>query len=158
MRSDVEGGPGWVIRGADLRPAITDLAKFRDGMAGDPLVAVIELLWTGHAQNALERLERLPESMRVRALIADCKRDLGDHLSAVREYDRLVAECAGTAREAVMRQHRAKALLAAGRADRAIEDFRQAVELRRGHGTALLASAEQGLAAAQAAALRPPLA
>lgn len=155
MTIDVEGGPGWVIRGADLRPAIIDLAKFRDGMAGDPLVTVVEMLWTGHTQNALERLERLPESLRVRALIADCKRDLGDRLSAVREYDRLVAECAGTAREAVMRQDRAKALLAAGRADRAIEDFRQAVEFRRGHDTALLASAEQGLAVAQAAALRP---
>lgn len=69
-----------------------------------------------------------------------------------------VAECAGTGREAVMRQHRAKALLATGRADRAIEDFRQAVELRRGHDTALLSLAEQGLAAAQAAALRSSLA
>jgi hypothetical protein len=53
-----------------------------------------------------------------------------------------------------MRQHRAKALLAAGRVDRAIEDFRQAVELRREQDSALLASAEQGLAAARAAALR----
>ncbi|MFS0731672.1 hypothetical protein ABC270_16555 [Curtobacterium sp. 1P10AnD] len=128
--------------------------KFRDGMAGDPLAAAIELLWTGHAQSALEHLERLPESLRVRALIADCKRDLGDHLSAVQEYDRLVAECAGTAREAVMRQHRAKALLAAGRADRAIEDFRRVVELRREHDSTLLASAEQGLAAARSAELR----
>lgn len=154
MTSDVAGGPGWIIRGADLRPAITDLAAFRDGMAGDPLVTVIELLWTGQAQRALDRLQGLPRSPRVRALIADCRRDLGDHAAAVREYDQLVAECGGTPREAVMRQHRAKALLAAGHADRAVEDFRRAVELRRGHDTALLASAEQGLAVARAAASR----
>lgn len=154
MVVDVEGGPGWVIRGADLRPAITDLAEFRDGTAGDPLAPAIELLWTGHAQSALDVLERIPERPRVRALIADCRRDLGDDLGAVEEYDRLVAECVGTAREAVMRQHRAKALLAAGHTDRAIEDFLRAVELRQGHDPALLASAEQGLAFARAAAAR----
>lgn len=154
MTTDVEGGPGWVIRGDDLRPAITDLATFRDGVATDPLGAVIELLWTGQAQAALERLARLPPSLRVRALMADCKRDLGEHVSAVLDFDRLVAECTGTPREAVMRQHRAKALLAAGHADQAVEDFRRAVELRHGHDPALVASAEQGLAAARAAACR----
>jgi len=41
---DVEGGPGWRIRSADLRPVITDLAAFRAGSADDPLLEEIELL------------------------------------------------------------------------------------------------------------------
>jgi hypothetical protein len=61
----------------------------------------------------------------------------------------LVAESLGTAREAVMRQHRGKALLANGEAERAIEDFQQAVELRRTADTVLLDSAEQALVVAR---------
>jgi Flp pilus assembly protein TadD len=85
----------------------------------------------------------------VRALAADCHRDLGDTALAVGEYDVLVAESLGTAREAVMRQHRGKALLANGEAERAIEDFQQAVELRRTADTVLLDSAEQALVVAR---------
>jgi hypothetical protein len=151
---DVAGGPGWVIRTADLRPAITDVQAFRASMADDPLVEPIELLWSGRARDALRQLEEMTRSVRVRALIADCRRDLGDHFGAVRDYDQLVAECAGTEREAVMRQHRAKALLVAGCAGRAVDDFRLALELRRGGDPALLASAQQGLAVARAALLR----
>ncbi|WP_258373791.1 hypothetical protein [Curtobacterium sp. MCLR17_055] len=146
---DVEGGPGWRIRSADLRPVITDLAAFRAGLADDPLREEIELLWTGKAGDALRRLERVTSTQRVRALRADCHRDLGHTRAAVREYDLLVAECIGTTREATMRQHRGKALLAAGNVDRAVEDFTFAVALRQASDPVLLASAEQALAVAR---------
>ncbi|MCS0644742.1 hypothetical protein [Curtobacterium flaccumfaciens] len=67
----------------------------------------------------------------------------------MREYDLLVAECIGTTREAVMRQHRGKALLAAGSVDRAVEDFTLVVALRQASDPVLLASAEQALAVAR---------
>ncbi|WNY33067.1 hypothetical protein Q9Q99_12600 [Curtobacterium flaccumfaciens] len=50
----------------------------------------------------------------------------------------------------MMRQHRGKALLANGEAERAVEDFERAVELRRTADPVLRASAEQGLAVARA--------
>lgn len=146
---DVEGGPGWRIRSADLRPVITDLAAFRAGLADDPLREEIELLWTGKADDALRRLERVAPTQRVRASRADCHRDLGDTCTAVHEYDFLVAECIGTTREAAMRQHRGKALLAAGIVDRAVENFTLAVALRQASDPVLLASAEQALAVAR---------
>jgi hypothetical protein len=146
---DVEGGPGWRIRAKDLRPVITDLGAFRAGLAEDPLREVIELLWTGRPRPALRLLEREDPSQRVRALTADCLRDLGDVVAAVRAYDLLVAECAGSPREAVMRQHRGKALLVAGDVARAVEDFTAAVALRRGADPTLLASAQQALAVAE---------
>lgn len=149
MVSDVAGGPGWLIRAADLRPVVTDLEAFRAGLADDPLAEQIELLWTGNADAALRALDRLEQTPRVRALAADCHRDLGNTALAVSEYDVLVAECLGKPREAVMRQHRGKALLANGEAERAVEDFQRAVELRRTADAVLLASAEQGLAVAR---------
>lgn len=150
MVNDVPGGPGWIIRATDLRPVITDLAAFRTGLRDDSLAEPIELLWTGHAEAALRHLEVLEQTPRVRALQADCRRDLGDTDTAVSEYDALVSECAGTAREATMRQHRGKALLAAGRVDLAVEDFRAAVALRRSADETHQASALQALAVARA--------
>ena len=150
VEDDVAGGPGWIIRAADLRPVVTDLEAFRAGLAEDPLAEPIELLWTGNAGAALQVLDVLRQTPRVRALAADCHRDLGDTAHAVSEYDVLVAECVGTAREAVMRQHRGKALLANGETERAVEDFQRAVELRGTADPVLLASAEQGLAVARA--------
>lgn len=145
MVADVYGGPGWVIRGADLRPAITDLEEFRRGIAADPLARALELLWSGAPGRALRALAAQEATPRVRALRADCLRDLGEAARAVAEYDRLLAEVRGTPREAVMRQHRGKALLAAGRPAQAQEDFERVVELRTGGDPALLASAHQAL-------------
>lgn len=146
---DVEGGPGWSIRAADLRPSVTDRAAFRAGLLDDPLAVPLELLWSGEPDVALDQLDALPRTVRVRALAADCHRDLGDTLRAVQEYDRLVDEHDGTPLEAVLRQHRGKALLAHGDAGRASEDFRRVVTLRRAGAPALLASAEQALAVAE---------
>lgn len=154
MTPDVEGGPGWILRSVDLRPVITDVVAFRRDLEGDPLGRTIELLWSGHPEAALLSLQEHAPTVRVRALAADCRRDLGDAAGAVREYDELVSECAGTAREAVMRQHRGKALLAAGRTAQAVQDFERAVELRSAADPRLLASAEQGLLAARRAAAR----
>ncbi|PCN46478.1 hypothetical protein Csp2054_17065 [Curtobacterium sp. 'Ferrero'] len=145
---DVPGGPGWIIRGGDLRPVVVDLAAFRTGLHGDPLAHCLELLWTGDPAAALAALAPFDRTARVRALRADCLRDLGDVRAAVREYDVLVSETAGTSREAVMRQHRGKALLAAGDPALAIVDFTLAVELRRSGDPVLLASARQGLSVA----------
>lgn len=93
-----------------------------------------------------------PDSFRVRALRADCHRDLGDHEVAVAEYDLHVETVAGSPREPVIRQHRGKALLAAGRAEEAVEDFERVVVLREGGDPTLLASAVQALEVARAAA------
>lgn len=148
----VEGGPGWRIRSIDLRPEITDLEAFRSGLRGDPLLDAIEALWGGDPTGALSLLVDQPDSFRVRALRADCRRDLGDHDVAVAEYDLLVEAVAGSPREAVIRQHRGKALLAAGRSGEAVEDFERVVDLRDGGDPALLASAVQALEAARASA------
>ncbi|WP_420367088.1 hypothetical protein [Curtobacterium sp. L1-20] len=155
MVDDVVGGAGWIIRGKDLRPEITDVGAFRQEVQDDPLGAVLELLWTGRPDAALQQLRRAPQSARVRALTADCHRDLGDAARAVRIYDDLVDECLGTALEAVMRQHRGKVLLAAGEPHRAIADFAAAVRLRQQAAPELLASAKQGHAYAQALGHRP---
>ncbi|OII12228.1 hypothetical protein BIU97_04370 [Curtobacterium sp. MCBA15_009] len=148
MTAHVVGGPGWVIRADDLRPEITDLRAFRLGLTGDPLAEPLELLWSGGAAAAIDLLDGHEPSRRVRALRADCLRDLGETDAAVAEYDALVSECVGTGHEAVMRQHRGKALLAAGRADRAVDDFRRVVELRLDGDPDLLASARLALAVA----------
>ena len=154
MTSDVQGGPGWVIRGEDLRPSITDQAMFRRSHAEDELVDVLELLWSGRPAEALQHLSSFPETVRVRALTADCHRDLGRHDRALDSYDALVAETMGTPREAMMRQHRGKTLLAAGHPERAVEDFRRAAQLRAGGDPALLASTQQALEVAEAAVMR----
>lgn len=127
---DVEGGPGWVIDGATLRPRITDLAAFREGMAQDPLVAAIEALWSGDPAGARELLHTADPSIRVRALLADCARDLGEVDEAVRECAELLAECAGTPWEPVLRQHSGKALLAADRPEEALAEFETALRQR----------------------------
>ncbi len=149
--ADVHGGPGWHIRGTDLRPVVTDVGAFRAGLGDDPLAVELELLWTGQPEAALLRLAARPQDPRVRALSADCHRDLGDTASAVQEYDELVDEHRGTPREAVFRQHRGKALLARGDAPRAVEDLRRVVALRRAGEPTLLASAEQALVVAERA-------
>lgn len=144
--ADVVGGPGWILRGSDLRPAIVDLQAFRAGLADDPLGPVLERLWSDEPAAALRMLDDRPATLRTRALRADCLRDLGARDEAVEAYDSLVEETAGTPREATMRQHRGKALLAADRIDDAVADFRIAVSMRLAGDPALLASAEQALA------------
>ena len=97
VEDDVTGGPGWIITATDLRPVVTDLEALRAGLTEDPLAEPIELLWTGNAGAALQMLEVLQQTPRVRALAADCHRDLGDTAHAVSQYDVLVAECVGRA-------------------------------------------------------------
>lgn len=142
---DVPAGAGWVIDGATLRPRITDLAAFRDGLREDPLAEAIEALWTGDARGARALLEGEDQRVRVRALLADCLRDLGDVEEALRRYVGLVAECAETPREPVLRQHHGKALLAAGRAGEAHQEFVTAYDqrLRRGAPPDQVASSAQ---------------
>ncbi|MBM3714568.1 MAG: hypothetical protein FJW64_02335 [Actinobacteria bacterium] len=145
---DIEGGPGWII-GGDLRPRITDVAAFRAGMAEDPLASVIEALWTGDWRYALDVLRSLESSLRVRALTADCLAASGDTASALQIYDALVTETTGTPREATMRQHRGKVLLAAGRTDAAIADFAAALALRADADAKLRASSAHALRVAR---------
>ncbi len=127
---DLEGGPGWVIDGTTLLPRITDLAAFREGMATDPLADAVETLWSGDPSHARELLHTAPSTVRVRALRADCDRDLGDVDRALREYADLLAECTDSPWEPVLRQHHGKALLAAGRVEEALVEFERAHDLR----------------------------
>lgn len=142
---DVEGGPGWVLDGATLRPRITDLAAFRDGMAADPLADAIETLWSGDPAAARELLHTQDQTVRVRGLLGDCARDLGETDEAVRTYADLLAECTGTPWEPVLRQHYGKALLAADRPEEALAEFETAHAMRAAAGAAadLLASSAQ---------------
>lgn len=143
--ADVEGGPGWVIDGASLLPRITDLAAFREGMATDPLAAAIETLWSGDPSRADELLHTAESSVRVRALRADCARDLGEVDQALREYADLLAECTGSPWEPVLRQHHGKTLLAAGRVEDALAEFVTAHRMRVAAGAPadLIASSAQ---------------
>lgn len=143
VRAGVPGGPGWIIRDTDLRPHITDLTAFRQGVQDDPLANAIELLWTSRPEEARIALDASPPSVRARALRADCLRDLGQTDQAVAIYDALLRETVGGSREAFIRQHRGKALLEAGRVYDAQEEFARVVELRSGGDPALLASASQ---------------
>ena len=150
MAEDIVGGPGWVIRATDLRPAITDADAFAKDRQSDPLGGILTLLWSGDAAAALHLLEQEPATHRVRALRADCRRDLGHFTLALLEYDILVDEAMHTSREAVIRQHRGKARLAAGDTNRALDDFGRAVFLRQDGDPGLLASAQQALQVAEA--------
>lgn len=157
---DLPGGPGWVLDGVTLLPRIVDLTEFRRGTRDDPLGDVLEALWSGQARQALALLDRADETLRVRALRADCRRELGDLDGARADYAALVAECAGTPWEAVMRQHLGKVLFASHRYAEAAEEFARALALREADGAAepLVASSRHALEAArraQRARLRP---
>lgn len=128
--ADVEGGPGWAIDGATLLPRITDLAAFRQGMAADPLAEAVETLWSGNPARARELLETERPTVRVRALLADCARDLGEVDHALGEYADLLAEHTGSPWEPVLRQHHGKTLLAAGRVEDALAEFESALAMR----------------------------
>ena len=93
-------------------------------------------------------LQAQDQSVRVRALTADCLRDLGHGQSALEIYDALITETGGTGYEAVMLQHRGKVHLELGDIPAARTDFQRSVRLRRDGDPALLASAEQALAVA----------
>ncbi|WP_256842048.1 tetratricopeptide repeat protein [Ornithinimicrobium cryptoxanthini] len=143
---DVEGGPGWVIDGATLRPRITDLRAFREGMSTDALGEAVETLWSGDPTPARELLHTADPSVRVRALLADCARDLGEFEDALWAYADLLAECTGSPWEPVLRQHYGKTLLAADRPQEALEQFEVAYAQRVQAG----APADQLASSAQA--------
>lgn len=149
---DVAAGPGWILSGKDLRPRITDVGLFREGMKDDPLALAIEALWLGDPARALRMLSREEQTLRVRALSADCLRDLGRADEALAEYNKLVKLAQGTRSEAFMVQHRGKVHLVLGNRNEAIEDFQRSVNLRTGGDEALLASALQALEFAQQSA------
>ncbi|WP_114908104.1 tetratricopeptide repeat protein [Ornithinimicrobium murale] len=143
--ADVEGGPGWVIDGSTLLPRVTDLVAFREGMATDPLVDAVQALWSGDPVRARGLLQSADRTVRVRALLADCARDLGETKTALRAYAELLAECTGSPWEPVLRQHHGKALLAAGRPGEALQEFEAAHAMRIAAGAPadLIASSVQ---------------
>lgn len=130
----VPGGPGWVIDGETLLPRVVDVQELRRGLADDPLRDAVEALWDGRPDEAEVLLRRHPPTVRVHALLADCRRDQGRAADAVDSYRVLLTECTGTAREPVMRQHLGKALFAAGRPAEAAEQFALALAQREAAG------------------------
>lgn len=149
---DVAAGPGWILSGKDLRPCITDRKLFREGMKDDPLAQAIEDLWLGEPARALQLLSGEEQTLRVRALSADCLRELGRAYEALAEYNKLVNLAQGTQSEAFMVQHRGKVHLVLENRYEAIEDFQRSVNLRIGGDETLLASALQALEFAQSGA------
>lgn len=147
MADRVEGGPGWHLDGTTLRPVLDDVEAFRSAHREDPAVEALVALWTGDADTAEQLLlatAGVRESPRLRALLADAWRDQGRTAEAVTAYEGLVAEAAGTGREAVLHQHLGKALLAAGRTSEALTAFEHALRLRveQGAEASLVASSE----------------
>ena len=130
----ISGGPGWGIDPATLRAVITDEAAFRARYADDPALDVLVALWDGDPDEAMARLQPLldaaPTNWRWRALRADARRDLGDHVAAIADYRQLISEHAGTAREAVLVQHLGKACFAAEDYPEAAACFERALGLR----------------------------
>ena len=130
----VAGGSGWEIDPVTLRAVITDEPAFRSDYADDPALEVLVALWAGDPGEALARLQPLidaaPTNWRWRALRADARRDLGDHLAAIADYRQLLSEHAGSAREAVLVQHLGKAYFAAEDYPSAARCFERALTLR----------------------------
>jgi Flp pilus assembly protein TadD len=134
----VDDGSGWVIDPATLRPVITDERVLRSRYADDPALEVLVALWGGDPEGALARLQPLldsaPTNWRWRALGADARRDLGDHVNAIADYRQLISEHAGTTREAVLVQHLGKAHFAAEDYRSAVACFERALTLRHAAG------------------------
>ncbi len=149
----IDGGPGWIIDGKTLLPRIVDPEEFRRSLADDPLREGIEALWSGRPDEAAELIEGHEPTFRTRALKADCLRDQGELDLAIAEYRELIDECAGTAWEAVMRQHLGKALFSASRFTEAGEQFAEALRLREDTGADqdLLTSSHYALRVAELA-------
>lgn len=124
----------WHIDPMTLRPVIDDVEAFDREFAQDDARDIIRALWSGNPVTALERCEdrlaKEPSSVRLRAISADCRRDLGETDRAIAEYRVLLEECRGTSWEAVLHQHLGKALFAAGHYDLALNAFAQAYEMR----------------------------
>jgi tetratricopeptide (TPR) repeat protein len=136
-RARIPGGPGWHIDRDTLLPAIHDLDAFRAAHREDPAHEALVALWTGDPAAAEAKLLGLLEghdSPRLRGLLADAWRDQGRTEAAVAAYESLVAQSAGTAREAVMCQHLGKALFAAGRHPEALAALQRALRLREEAG------------------------
>ncbi len=125
---------GWHIDSMTLRPVIDDPETFEREFAHDDARDAIRALWSGDPVTARERCEAMlkkrPSSVRLRALLADCRRDLGETDQAIADYRVLLEECRGTAWEAVLHQHLGTALFVAGHFDLALTAFAQAYELR----------------------------
>lgn len=129
----VPGGPGWYIDTLTLLPVIENVEGFRGGLADDPALHLLEALWGGK----LEKVEplalnfvRTEPTLRHRALPADVRRDLGRTTWAVQEYEHLLDQCSGTAREAVMWRHLGKTHFVDGDYEAAVQAFSPAHRLR----------------------------
>ncbi len=142
----------WRIDEQTLLPVIVDTAAFREEFAADPLAEELVLLWTGHPEQALERLtdylSKNPGSARARALSADALRDLGRFAEATEIYRELIAKASSPLAEATFRQHLGKVHFVAGEYKAAEECFEAALELRVAGGAPadLVASTELALA------------
>ncbi|GAB2756764.1 tetratricopeptide repeat protein [Nocardioides pakistanensis] len=150
----IEAGPGWHIDARTLQPVIDDLEVFTSAHQDDPALEALTLLWTGRpndAEAAIRQAMPRGDSLRFRALLADTWRDQGRTDDAVEAYQQLVRETAGTASEAVMRQHLGKAQFAAGRYRDARMSFEQALELRVAAGAERALVQSSRAAAARAA-------
>ncbi|MFZ2260827.1 MAG: hypothetical protein WAV52_08840, partial [Luteococcus japonicus] len=71
MSDELEGGPGWQVDRATLRPRITDLEVFRADRTDDPYGAELERLWGEDPAGAEQMLRQCPQDFRTRALLAD---------------------------------------------------------------------------------------
>ncbi len=116
-----------------LLPVIEDLEEFHTAHAEDRALSVLTELWSGRPEKAEPlalALARAEPTLRHRALLADVRRDLGRITWAVEEYDELIEQARGTAREAALWQHLGKAHFVGRDYPKAARAFETALDLR----------------------------
>lgn len=153
---DLDLGDGYVICGDTLRGTVVDATRFRSAHADDPACDLLVAAGEGRLHDALTEADRLlaadPSSVRLRALRADVLRDRGRLVEAERTYRALDRETAAEpGRNATIRQHLGKVLLAAGRDAEALAVFEQVLADRQADGAddGMLASTRQAIARAR---------
>lgn len=138
----LDTGHGTGIDARTLKGVIHDEAAFARwaGEGADPVLDVIGPLFRGDLDTSQTALDRLSidagpnVQFRLHALGADILRDRGQFAEAVTRYELILADHAGTGREAVLRQHLGKVHFAAGNLQAARDAFAAALEHHRAQG------------------------
>ncbi len=149
MSDELEGGPGWQVDRATLRPRITDLEVFRADRTDDPYGAELERLWGEDPAGAEQMLRQCPQDFRTRALLADALSAQGRHDEGVAAWRELFDENRTPARATYLQHHLGCALLAAGRTGEAVDMLRLALLGRAVGSPRALATTQHALRVAQ---------
>jgi tetratricopeptide (TPR) repeat protein len=130
------GFPGIRTSPETLLPSIVDQEACEAALQAstDPADRIFVLLVEGHAAEAAELLAEArysdPESFRLRIFEAEVLRVSNRLDRSIELYRQLLAEVAGTPREALVHQYLGNTYFAAGNVSAAVECFSKALDLR----------------------------